>query len=326
MLKDEVLKLLKSEDDYLSGQRISTLLGVSRTAVWKSIALLKAEGYAVSAVSNRGYRLLPKEDILNRRELEEGLLEKGLNIKVVYEERTGSTNLLAKENAGSYVKEDVLFVAGEQSAGRGRRGRTWFSPGGEGIWMSLLLHPQMESHKAGMLTLLAALAAAKSLEDLGFVPGIKWPNDIVLGKKKVCGILTEMSADMDGIHYVICGIGMNVSTRHFPEDLAELATSLYTESGRLYSRKEIIADLLLHFYRLYPLLLQEGSLSSLQKDYEGYLLGKGERIQVHGAKGTYAAMQGGINDRGELLVYDEEGKEHALLSGEVSIRGLYSYT
>ena len=315
MLKDEVLKLLKSSNSYISGQKICELLKVSRTAIWNSINVLKEEGYKIESTTNKGYKLISNFDILNEIELIEEFENKNINIKLVYEDSIDSTNSYAKRRSDEFKDQDAIFIAGEQTRGRGRRTRIWDSPKDTGIWLTLLLHPKIESHKASMITLVAALAVAKSLKDIVPKLGIKWPNDIVLSKKKVCGILTEMSADMDGIKYVICGIGINVNTKSFKPELENLASSLYIETGKEYIRKEIISTLVKEFYLLYEEFVKVGDLSFLLDEYNKYLLGNNEDITIIGLKDRYEAKQLGINNLGELII---EKKDK-------SIRGLYTY-
>jgi biotin--[acetyl-coA-carboxylase] ligase len=325
MLKEEVLKLLKSSSEYISGQTICDTLGVSRTAIWKTVNSLKEEGYNIQAGSNKGYKLISSEEALNKFELEEELRSNNIPIKFIFEDSVDSTNLLAKRLADEYVSTDVLVVADEQTAGRGRRGRTWSSPKGTGIWMSLLLHPPLGSEKASMITLLAALALVRVLKRTLKEVGIKWPNDIVVSKKKLCGILTEMSADMDGIKYVVCGMGINVNTKSFPKELEETASSLFIETHRTYSRKEIIRDFLKEFYELYFKFTEVGDLSYVLDEYNSYLLGVGENITVFEAYTSYQAEQGKINKNGQLSIIDERGEKRALIGGEISIRGMYTY-
>ena len=319
MLKDEVLKLLKSSNSYISGQKICELLKVSRTAIWNSINVLKEEGYKIESTTNKGYKLISNFDILNEIELIEEFENENIDIKLVYEDSIDSTNSYAKRRSDEFKDQDVIFIAGEQTRGRGRRTRIWDSPKDTGIWLSLLLHPKIESHKASMITLVAALAVVKSLKDIVPKLGIKWPNDIVLSKTKVCGILTEMSADMDGIKYVICGIGINVNTKSFKPELENLASSLYIETG-----KEHIS-LVKEFYLLYEEFVKVGDLSFLLDEYNKYLLGNNEDITIIGLKDRYEAKQLSINNLGELIIEKKDKSIDTLISGEISIRGLYTY-
>ena len=217
-MKNEILKCLKQTDGYVSGQELCERLGVSRTAVWKVIRQLEAEGYEIEAVRNRGYRLHDSADILNEAEIRAVLTSQWLGQNVKFLEEIDSTNNEAKRNAENGAKDGTLYITESQTGGRGRRGRQWVSPSGSGIWMTLLLRPQINPANASMLTIVAAMAVTMAIRRAVAETGadvechIKWPNDVVINKKKVCGILTEMSAELDCIHYVVIGIGINVNT------------------------------------------------------------------------------------------------------------------
>ena len=207
-MKNEILKCLKETDGYVSGQELCERLGVSRTAVWKVIRQLEAEGYGIEAVRNRGYRLHDSADILNEAEIRAVLTSHWLGQNVKFLEEIDSTNNEVRRMAEQGAPEGTLVVAEIQTAGKGRRGRRWDSPKGSGIWHSFLLRPEFAPEHASMLTLLAAMAVRKSVSNVtGLECLIKWPNDIVVNGKKVCGILTEMSTEEDAIRYVVVRLG-----------------------------------------------------------------------------------------------------------------------
>ena len=210
MLKDEVLKILLSSGNHVSGQDISNKLGVSRTAVWKAVTALKNDGYDIESVNNKGYLLTKNKSILNEAEIETCMYRYDCKVfpKVLYFNSIDSTNTYAKKAADS-IPSDFLVVADTQTLGRGRLGRSWSSPSSTGIYMSLCIRPNISLEKASMITLIMATAICDAIEELYHIsPLIKWPNDIVINSKKICGILTEMSCDMDGIKYIISGVGM----------------------------------------------------------------------------------------------------------------------
>ena len=215
MLKNKVLKILLSNKEHVSGQAISDNLGVSRTAVWKAISSLKKDGYNIESVNNRGYLLLEKTDILNQVEIEQNihsykLLEPPV---IIYMDEVDSTNTYAKSIADN-LNKDFLVVSDMQTFGKGRLGRIWDSPSSTGIFMSLCIKPDIAIEKASMITLVMALSLCDAIEELySLHPTIKWPNDIVINSKKISGILTEMSSDMDGIKYIISGVGINVNNK-----------------------------------------------------------------------------------------------------------------
>ena len=226
-MKSEILRLLKESDDYISGQQMCDRFHVSRTAVWKAIEQLKKEGYEIEAVRNRGYRLLESPDIMSEAEIRSLMDTEWAGKNIVYFDEIDSTNNRAKELGEKDGAHGTLFVADRQVAGKGRRGRVWESPKGISIYMAFLLRPDLIPTKAPMLTLVMAQSVAEGIREVtGMETGIKWPNDIVMNKKKVCGILTEMSTEIDYINYVVIGVGINVNQKVFDEELKEKATSL----------------------------------------------------------------------------------------------------
>ena len=253
-MKTKILNVLRKSDGYVSGQALCNMLGVSRTAVWKVINQLKEEGYVIEAVQNKGYHITQYPDILTSSEIMSQLTcvdtgnTTGIIREVVYYDETDSTNNEAKRAAErDNAADGTLYITESQTGGRGRRGRNWVSPAGSGIWMSLLLRPDIAPVNASMLTIVAAMAVQEAIHKVLTEDGhvaecrIKWPNDIVLNKKKVCGILTEMSAEMDYIHYVVIGMGINVNTTEFDDSIKATASSLYLETGDHLKRSRIVA-------------------------------------------------------------------------------------
>ena len=244
-MKEKILRLLRENDDYISGQVICESLGVSRTAVWKVIKQLKNEGYAIDSVSNKGYKLTESPDVMSEAEISSRLDTEFLGKKLYYFETIDSTNEYLKHLPEEETVHGTVCVGDHQSAGKGRLGRTWISPRGSSIYISYLLKPDIEPAKASMLTIVAALSVAKAINIVtGLDTSIKWPNDIVVNSKKVCGILTEMTADMDRIERVIIGIGINVNMESFDDSIKDMATSLRIESGMVVKRADIISCLL----------------------------------------------------------------------------------
>lgn len=325
-MKSEVIRLLRECDTYLSGQELSEYLHVSRTAVWKVIKQLKEEGYAIEAVRNRGYHLVESADVLTAAEIGSCMESRWMGHKVEFREETDSTNTEARRQAEKGALDGTLVVAERQTAGKGRRGRHWTSPAGTGIWMSLVLKPKLEPSCAPMLTLLAGLAVSVGIEDYcGLKTQIKWPNDLTLEGKKICGILTEMSADMEMIQYVVVGIGINVNIEEFPEEIAGTATSLYLETGKKFKRSGMIACIVKRIEEYYEKFLPMADLSCIQEDYEERLVNLNREVLVLAPKGEYKGICKGINKTGELLVEREGGSISQVMSGEVSVRGVYGY-
>ena len=320
MLKQE------KENGYVSGQELCERLGVSRTAVWKVIRQLKEAGYVIDSVPNRGYRLCESPDVLSHAEVAALLRTSWLGQKLYCLEETDSTNIQAKRLAEEGAPEGTLVIADMQSAGKGSRGRCWESPKGTGIFMSAVFRPKLLPVKASMITLVAAYSIASELrKTYGLDVKIKWPNDIVLNRKKIVGILTEMSSEMDFIHYIVTGIGINVNMEKFPEELADKATSLYMESGTRFQRAKLAASFLNRMEKDYEQFAAQGSLAFLKDAYNEMLINRGETVRILQYQGEWCGIARGINENGELLVEKSDGTIREVFSGEVSVRGLYSY-
>lgn len=325
-MKGEILKLLKETDGYVSGQELCRRFGVSRTAVWKVINQLKEEGYEIEAVRNRGYALKGAGDVLSEAELLSCLKTEWAGGRTVYFDATDSTNVQAKRLAEAHAPHGTLVVSDRQDGGKGRRGRSWASPSGVGIWMSLILRPEIAPSSASMLTLAAALAVREGIrEETGLSSLIKWPNDLVLNGKKICGILTEMSTELMEIQYVITGIGINVNQREFPSEIRDTATSLSLEAGRCFRRSSLIAAILKAFEKDYAAFLKTGDLSLLLEEYNACLVNRGKEVCILDPSGEYRAVAEGIDESGSLLVTLPDGTRREIISGEVSVRGIYGY-
>ena len=318
-----ILELLRRQEGFLSGEDIGRELSITRAAVWKGIKKLREEGYEIEAVTNRGYRLTNPETMYNKRELEQGLKTKTMGQSIYFYEETDTTNNRARELALEGAPEGTLVVAEKQTAGRGRRGKVWESPLGTGIWMSLVLRPQIMPAEASVLTLLCGLATAEAIEaETGLSAGIIWPNDILINGKKAVGILTEMDCEMSEVHFVIPGIGINVNTASFPPEIAEIATSLYLECGKTVSRRRLVHKVLERLEEHYETFLRTGSFAAMLEDYRKHCITLGKEVHVLGREPFFAEALD-ITPEGELLVRRaDNGKEEVVFSGEVSIRGV----
>ena len=324
-MKAEILTILKDTDGYVSGQELCERFGVSRTAVWKAMNQLKKEGYEIESVQNKGYHLVKTPDILSKNELVSIRKTKWVGTEICYFDVTDSTNTQAKSLGEGDAPNGTLVVAGKQESGRGRRGRSFESPAGTGIFMTLLLRPEIEPQNASMLTLVSALAVAKGIEHMVDLPvQIKWPNDIVINGKKVCGILTEMSAQMDYVNHIVIGIGINVHNESFPEEIAPVATSLYMETGEHFNRAALIEEVWEQFEHYYAIFMETEDLSGLVKEYDAHLVNRNQIVKVLDPKEPFEGKAMGITPRGELIVDTWESRR-LVSAGEVSVRGVYGY-
>ena len=235
-----------------------------------------------------------------------------------------STNLWIKRLAKEGAPEGTLALAEFQSAGRGRLGRSWEVPEGTSVMMSILLRPKFEPQYAPTLTLVMGMAVAKAVKSLGFDVSIKWPNDVVVSHKKICGILTEMGVRDGKIDYAVIGVGINVNIKEFPEEMVDKATSLYLESGKEFDRSQIPGLVMEAFEKYYEKFAATCDLSGLKEEYESILANYNQPVRVL-AKEPYEGVARGITDGGELLVEKTDGTIAAVSAGEVSVRGLYSY-
>lgn len=245
---------------------------------------------------------------------------------IYYFDELDSTNVKIKELAIGGAEHGTVVVADKQTAGKGRRGRTWESPAGTNLYFSILLRPTFATEKAPMLTLVMAYSAAKAIREyLHMEAMIKWPNDLVLEKKKICGILTEMTLNGMDIDHIVVGTGINVNLTEFPEELRGTATSLFLEKGTEIDRKVLLEKVLQEFWRQYELFVEKQTLSYLQKEYNAMLVNCGKEVCVLEPENEYRAIAKGINCAGELLVTKTDGSEAVVYAGEVSVRGIYGY-
>ena len=325
-MKEEILRLLRSADGYISGQELCNRFGVSRTAVWKAINQLKEAGYEIEVQQNKGYRLMAAPDLMTEAEIKSLMHTDWVAKEVLYFDTIDSTNTKAQELAEKGYPSGTLVVADKQESGKGRRGRSWVSPSGIGIFMTLMIKPDINPNNASMLTLVAALAVAKAITSVtGEEAMIKWPNDIVVNGKKVCGILTEMNAQFDYINHIVVGIGINVHNESFPEEISQMASSLMIEAGgKRFHRAQIIAETMSYFEQYYDTFLKTQDLSALVREYDELLVNMNKAVRVLDPKEPFDGKAMGITPKGELIVDTWESRK-LVSSGEVSVRGIYGY-
>ena len=270
------------------------------------------------------YEEIVTDGIYNETTIADQIHTKWAGKTVHFARETDSTNLWIKRLAKEGASEGTLALAEFQSAGRGRLGRSWEVPEGTSVMMSILLRPKFEPQYAPTLTLVMGMAVAKAVKSLGFDVSIKWPNDVVVSHKKICGILTEMGVRDGKIDYAVIGVGINVNIKEFPEEMADKATSLYLESGKEFDRSQIPGLVMEAFEEYYEKFAATCDLSGLKEEYESILANYNQPVRVL-AKEPYEGVARGITDGGELLVEKTDGTIIAVSAGEVSVRGLYSY-
>ncbi|UTG91396.1 biotin--[acetyl-CoA-carboxylase] ligase [Geobacter sulfurreducens] len=307
----------------VSGEALSTLLGVSRTAVWKHIKNLKSLGYRIESVPSRGYRLVASPDILTPAEVSAGSSVRRIGTHVVCFRETGSTNTVASHLAAEGAAEGTVVLADAQTGGKGRLGRRWESPPGVNVYCSVILRPSISPLHSPQLTLLSAVATAEAIERTsGLVPAIKWPNDILVNGFKVAGMLNELSAETERVEYLVLGIGVNINMERdqFPGDLRYPASSLALEAGRTVERIPFVRALLESLDRLYDEYLLKG-FSPVRDAWLARSAVMGRRVKVDGGAGILAGTVEGIDEIGALLVRTAGGSLERVLAGDVSLEG-----
>ena len=323
--RDSIIEMLQSEKDYVSGQEMCDRLELSRTAVWKHIKALKAEGYIIDSVNNKGYKLVSSPDILTVELIKDNINTNWLADNIIYLPETDSSNIQAKLLGESGGSNGTVIVTDRQTAGRGRRGREWISPSGN-IYFSMLLYPDVRVERAPMITLIAAMAVAKAVrESEKLETMIKWPNDVVANGKKICGILTESSTDLEYIQYVVVGIGINSNQKEFDVEIRKMATSISLENGRDVKRAKLLAKFFDCFEEYYDTFLKTEDMSNLSETYNELLINKGRDVKIIEKDRERVLKAIGINNMGGLIVENSNGEKETIISGEVSVRGLYGY-
>ena len=331
MGRDTVLKLLQSSGgSWVSGEGISGQLGITRAAVWKAVNALRRDGYDIEARKSQGYRLTDAPDRLSETEIRARLGEtKLVGRKLVCFESVDSTNAYLKRVASQGVVDGTVAVADEQTGGRGRRGRRFQSPAGKGVYLSALLRPPVEPNRLLPITGYVAVAMCNAVERVaGVRPKIKWANDLVLGNRKLCGILTELSMEGESgaLQYVIIGIGVNVAhTREdFAGELENIATSLNLETGKQVSRAALAAAMIEELDTLYQALLRH-KLQPYLDAYRRDCLTIGKQVQLLWEDVHEKVLATGVDDDLGLQVVRQNGAQETIRTGEVSVRGLYGY-
>jgi BirA family transcriptional regulator, biotin operon repressor / biotin---[acetyl-CoA-carboxylase] ligase len=319
-MDEEILQLLRDHSSkYLSGEKISHRLKVSRTAVWKRIGRLRALGYEIEASTRSGYRLVGTPDLLTPSEIKPILKTKWLGKTIHHFGALDSTNAQAYQLALDGAEEGEVVISESQEKGKGRLGRQWFSPPFLNLYLSVILRPKIPPHQASLITLMAAVATADAIRQFsGLLPLIKWPNDILLRDRKIAGLLNEIHSEIDRIHFVILGIGVNLNTDEsmFSREIRAAATSLMIEMGQTISRKVFLQVLLQELERWYSIFINEGSAVILRAWRSRAHL-KGRRVNVTSFGETLAGVAIDVDSDGALILETENGKRKRVVAGDV---------
>jgi len=303
----------------ISGAKIAAEIGVTRSTVWRWIEKLRALGVRVKGHPRSGYQIERVPDILAPKILRKRLVPGPLGKRIHHFFKTDSTNAVAMQLGENDEPHGSIVIAEEQTAGRGRAGHTWHSEKTSGIYMTLLLRPAISPQHAPLITMVAGLAVRDAIiEETGLTPDLRWPNDLLFGKKKFCGILTEMNAEQDRIHFVAVGIGINVNHERIPPALAGIATSLRIETGRVHSRVEIVARLLRHLDSYYNRFLKDGPEAIVARFTEVSSFARGKRVRIESATETYTGTTEGLEPGGLLRVRRDDGRILPVIAGTLS--------
>jgi len=313
-----VLQVLRGAGEAVSGEYLAAQLGLSRTAVWKRVHRLKAQGYVIEGSPRRGYRLLAVPDKLLPAEVLQGLQARVLKGPVHHFETLDSTNNLAKELAARGAPEGTVVVAEAQTGGRGRLGREWDSPPGVGLYVSLVLRPMLPPMDLPQITLTSAVAVVRAVRRVaGVAPGIKWPNDLLLNGKKLGGILTEMETESDRISHVVVGLGLNVNNPGFPAELTATATSLTLAAGGAFSRVDLLKAWLEEFDGLYDRFLNQG-FAEILEEWKGLTVTLGREVTVRQGPREISGLALDVAPDGALLLRTAGSEIVRVISGEIT--------
>jgi BirA family transcriptional regulator, biotin operon repressor / biotin---[acetyl-CoA-carboxylase] ligase len=318
--RSKIINLLSQNPNiYLSGQEISNLLEISRSAIWKHMKELEKDGYTIEAVRNKGYRILESPNKVSENTVQWGLHTEWLGKTIIHKEKLTSTQHVAHQLASENAHHGTVVIADEQTAGKGRLSREWHSAKNKGIWMSIILRPSILPYLAPQLTLLTATVLADVLKkESNLDPKIKWPNDIILADKKVSGILTEMQAEQDQINYIVIGIGININHEQndLPKDVQSKATSLKIETGKAWDITNLIQNIFVTFERAYSDYMSNG-FSIVKKKWESYGYRLGEKTTIKTFQDVQEAIIVGIAEDGALLAKYRDDSIKKVYSGEI---------
>ena len=311
-MKEKILQLL-NENNYISGEKLAKKLGVSRTAIWKQIQNLKKTGYKIKSIKNKGYKLIKRPDMPVETEVKQNLNTKILGRKIYYFQELPSTNIFAKQKTLEKATEGTLIIADTQTEGRGRKNRSWSSPYG-GLWFSVILYPNLPPERGMLITMAASVSVAQAIEETTNIkPVVKWPNDLLVNGKKICGILTELDAEIDKINYVIVGIGINVNNE-INNDLKNKAVSLKEITNSSISRVNLLRAILRHFDKNY---LHINNPDYIRKQWFAYSKIIGKKIMITEGEKKITGVVQDVDESGCLII-NSDGIIKRIVSGDLS--------
>jgi len=315
----KILELLyDNKKKYISGEKISKTLDISRTAVWKYIKNLREKGYIIKSTHGKGYKLIKKpEDLFIAEELVRKINTHNIVSNIYIFDNLDSTNNRAKKMAENGERHGSVIIAEEQINGKGRLGRSWYSPPGEGLWFSIILRPDFLPIKAPLITIISSLAIWNVLNKYEYNPLIKWPNDILINGKKIAGILSELNGEMGKINYIIVGMGINCNQKIFPDYLSNKATSLFIERGGKINRINLIRDILFYFDKYY-LILENDNIHDIINEWKSHLNIINKRVELKSNNKIYRGMAVNVSDYGALILKDDKGKLHNFWAGDTT--------
>jgi len=320
-MRQKILTLLRNASgNFISGAHISKKLHISKAAVWKHIRALRHQNIEIEAVASKGYRLVPSSNILSTEALQGQLNTRYLGRNVLLLDKAPSTNLIAKQLAEQACPHGIVVTAEVQTAGRGRRGRSWSNTPGKDICMSIVLRPNIETQYASRYTIAASLGLFETALSYGVPASIKWPNDILLNNRKVSGILLQMVGDVERMDAVIIGIGINVNTLLFPEEIKNIATSFALETSVEIDRNAFLGRLLNHLEPFFDACETESNFLELLDKYRAYCGTLGKQVKVMGIIETFEGLAENVDDNGRLLVRLNDGQYKTVGAADVSVR------
>jgi BirA family transcriptional regulator, biotin operon repressor / biotin---[acetyl-CoA-carboxylase] ligase len=322
-MDEQILKLLREHaPGFISGEKMSRQLGVTRTAIWKRIGALRHSGYTIEASRRLGYRLLQSPDLLSPAEVRPFLKTRWIGKKIHYFQTVDSTNVQAYQLALRGAGEGEIVVAESQEKGRGRLGRHWYSPPFRNLYLSVILRPRIPPHRAPLITLMAAVATAEAIEKTsGLHPMIKWPNDLLIKGRKLAGLLNEIHSETDRVHFVILGMGVNLNTDKgaFSKEIRGIATSLKRETGKAISRKVFLQHLLQALEKWYDVFNQQGGFPVLQA-WRNWAQVEGKQVKITSFGEIWTGKAVDVDSDGALILETANGETKRILAGDVQYR------